>query len=95
MPKTTLPFDPAGYAPVADRIALFYDRHPTGRIVTHLVERGEVVVFKALVYRAADDAHPAATGWASERLGDGEINAVACVENTETSAIGQIGRAHV
>lgn len=89
MPKTKLPFDPGGYAPVADRIALFYQRHPTGRIMTEMVERSEVVVFKALVYRGADDALPAATGWASERVGDGEINAVACVENTETSAIGR------
>ena len=89
MPKTTLPFDTGAYAPVADRIALFYERHPTGRIITDLVERAEVVVFKALVYRAAGDALPAATGWASERVGDGEINAVACVENTETSAIGR------
>ena len=89
MPKTTLPFDSGAYAPVAERIALFYERHSTGRIVTELVERGVVVVFKALVYRAAEDISPAATGWASERVGDGEINAVACVENTETSAIGR------
>src|SRR5687768_8628953 len=89
MPKTTLPFDSGAYAPVADRIALFYERHPTGRIVTELVERGEVVVFRALVYRSAEDTSAAATGWASERVGDGEINAVACVENTETSAIGR------
>ena len=89
MPKSTLPYDPGGYAPVADRIALFYERHPAGRIITDLVERSEVVVFKALVYRTADDTLPAATGWASERVGDGEINAVACVENTETSAIGR------
>ena len=89
MAKTTLPFEPGAYAPVADRIALFYARHPTGRIITEMVERAEVVVFRALVYRAADDIHPAATGWASERVGDGEINAVACVENTETSAIGR------
>ncbi len=89
MPKTTLPFDSGAYAPVAERIALFYERHSTGRIVTELVERGVVVVFKALVYRAAEDMSPAATGWASERVGDGEINAVACVENTETSAIGR------
>ena len=89
MPKTTLTFEAGAYAPVADRIALFYERHPTGRIITELVERSEVVVFKALVYRGADDPLPAATGWASERVGDGEINAVACVENTETSAIGR------
>jgi hypothetical protein len=32
---------------------------------------------------------PAATGWASEREGDGDINTVACLENTETSAVGR------
>jgi hypothetical protein len=41
------------------------------------------------VYRAADDARPAATGWALEREGDGDVNVVACLENTETSAIGR------
>ena len=89
MPKTTLPFPPSAYAPVAERIALFYARHPEGRIVTELVERGDAIVFKALAYRNAGDPLPAATGWASERVNDGEINAVACLENTETSAIGR------
>ena len=89
MPKTTIPFTRGEYAPVAERIELFYERHPDGRIVTELVERGETVVFRALVYRDAREPLPAATGWASERVGDGEINAVACLENTETSAIGR------
>jgi hypothetical protein len=89
MPKMTTPFTRGDYAPVAERIALFYARHPEGRIVTELVERGEAIIFKALAYRTASDALPAATGWASERVGDGEINAVACLENTETSAIGR------
>ena len=89
MPKTTLPFTRGEYAPVAERIELFYARHPDGRIVTELVERGESVVFKALAYRTATETLPAATGWASERVGDGEINAVACLENAETSAIGR------
>ena len=89
MPKTTLPFTRGEYAPVAERIELFYGRHPDGRIVTELVERGDVIVFKALAYRSATEALPAATGWASERVGDGEINAVACLENAETSAIGR------
>ncbi len=89
MPKMTTPFARGDYAPVAERIALFYARHPQGRIETELVERGEAIVFKALAFRTATDPHPAATGWASERVGDGEINAVACLENTETSAIGR------
>lgn len=83
-------FDPAAYAPVAERIALFYGAFPRGRIVTELVSRTERdVVFRALVYRQSEDAEPAATGWAAEREGDGEVNAVACLENTETSAIGR------
>ena len=83
-------FDPAAYAPVAERISLFYDAFPSGRIVTELVSRTEHdVVFKALVYRVAEDREPAATGWAAEREGDGDVNEVACLENTETSAIGR------
>jgi len=78
------------YALVADRITLFYQRFPTGRIVTQLHSRSDAeITFRALVYRAADERRPAATGWASERRGEGEINQVACLENTETSAIGR------
>jgi hypothetical protein len=90
MPKTDLTFDPDGYAPVAHRIQQFYHRHPTGRIITHLVRRTNAeVVFRAEVFRMYEDPEPAATGWAVEREGDGEINTVACLENTETSAIGR------
>jgi hypothetical protein len=83
-------FDPARYAPVAERITHFYSAFPSGRIVTELVSRtaGEVV-FRASVYREPTDAGPAATGWASEREGDGDVNEVACLENTETSAVGR------
>src|SRR5690349_22208877 len=83
-------FDLATYAPVAERITLFYQLFPRGRIVTELVSRTERdVVFRALVYRDATDTEAAATGWAAEREGDGEINTYACLENTETSAIGR------
>jgi hypothetical protein len=90
VPKSDLSFNPAEYALVSERIALFYERYPLGRIVTELVSRTEEeVTFRAAVYRASDDREPASTGWASERFGDGEINVVACLENTETSAIGR------
>lgn len=90
MSKTGDDFQRDGYATVAERIRLFYDRHPGGRIVTELISRTDRdVVFKALVYRATTDAHPSATGWAVEREGDGDINVVACLENTETSAVGR------
>ena len=82
--------DLAAYALVADRITMFYERYPAGRIVTELVSRTErEVTFRASVFRGPDDVGPAATGWASEREGDGQINEVACLENTETSAVGR------
>jgi len=90
MSKSALPFDPNEYATVADRIALFYDRYPEGRILTELVSReNNEIMFKALVYRSPAETEPSATGWASERQGVGEINQVACLENTETSAVGR------
>lgn len=88
--KRDAQFDPDGYAPVADRIALFYERFPMGRVETHLVDRSDRgVVFRAAVYRDPGERRPAATGWAAEREGDGEVNTVACLENTETSAVGR------
>jgi hypothetical protein len=82
--------DLSDYALVADRITLFYERYPDGRIVTELHSRVDrEITFRAIVYRSAAEAVPAATGWASEREGDGEINRVACLENTETSAVGR------
>lgn len=90
MPKVSESADLNGYAPVAARICAFYERYPDGRIITQLREKSvDEVVFRALVFRYQSDSKPAATGWASERVGDGEINLVACLENTETSAIGR------
>lgn len=90
MAKADLPFDSTDYAPVAARITLFFERYPEGRIITELVSRShEEITFKATVYRSEKLDVPAGTGWASERVGDGDVNTVACLENTETSAIGR------
>ena len=90
MPKYELVTDAGEYAPVADRITLFYARHPTGRILTRLLSRTEhEITVQAFVFRSTEEERPAATGLASERIGDGDINTVACLENTETSAIGR------
>ena len=90
MSKSDSFFNPDQYATVAERIELFYSRFPEGRINTELVGRdnGEIT-FKALIYRTATESLAAATGWASEREGDGDVNTVACLENTETSAVGR------
>lgn len=93
MPASDAPTAPsylAEYAPVAERVRQFYERHPSGRIVTELVRKtAREVVFRAAVYRGPDDREPAATGWACEREGDGDVNTVACLENSETSAVGR------
>jgi hypothetical protein len=90
MAKSDFGFDPTAYAPVAERIRLFWESFPNGRITTRLISRTDQdVVFEARVYRSVDESKPAATGWAAEREGDGDVNSVACLENTETSAVGR------
>ena len=90
MPKYEVVSGGGEYAPVADRITLFYARFPTGRILTRLVSRTEhEITVQAYIYRSVDELRPAATGLAAERIGDGDVNTVACLENTETSAIGR------
>lgn len=90
MPKTNPTLQLSDYATVAERITLFYKSFPEGRIITRLISREDArLTFRAAVYRYASDASPAATGWASEREGDGDINVAACLENTETSAVGR------
>src|SRR6476659_7230860 len=90
VPKHELLFDVGEYAPVADRITLFYARFPTGRIITRLISRTRFeITVQAFVFRSLEEQRPSATGLASERIGDGDVNTVACLENTETSAIGR------
>ncbi len=90
MPKFNSTVRLEDYAPVADRIELFYKAFPKGRITTRLISReAREIIVKSFVYRHADDKFPAATGYAAEREGDGEVNTVACLENTETSAVGR------
>ena len=90
MPKTPQTWDASGYATVAERMQAFRAAHPEAEVVTelHTWENGRVT-FRAAIYRNANAARPAATGWASEREGDGEINTNACLENAETSAVGR------
>jgi hypothetical protein len=90
MPKYELVLNAGEYAPVADRITLFYSRYPSGRILTRLISQTErEITVQAYVFRSLTEARPSATGLASERVGDGDVNTVACLENTETSAIGR------
>src|SRR5690606_24561856 len=82
-------FDPKNYVDVAERIRAFYERYPDGSIQTEMVRlEGDMVVFRATVYRDREDQHPV-TGWAYEREGVGYVNRTSFIENCETSAIGR------
>lgn len=90
MPKPYALLQLDEYARVAERIELFYSKFPSGRITTKLLSSVDhEIVVKAFVYRHSEETLPSATGLASERFGDGEVNTHSCLENTETSAIGR------
>lgn len=90
MPNHSSGFNPSDYATVAQRVVAFRAAYPFGSIRTRLHSRvdGEIT-FVAEIFRRPEDTAPAATGWASERVGDGEINIAWCLENAETSAVGR------
>jgi hypothetical protein len=87
-------FQLGDYIEVKDRIALFYQQFPEGRLVTDRVEvwleiEPARVVVKALAYRTPDDPHPG-VGWSWMTLpGKTPYTNGSELENTETSAWGR------
>lgn len=82
----------ADYVPVSERLEQFYSDHPEGRILTAIIEHDAengFVLIRAEVYRAQDDALPAATGHAFENRSEGFVNKTSYIENCETSATGR------
>ena len=83
MPKYNL----NDYEEVKDRIPLFYERFPDGRIITEIVSENENhVTIKTSLYADQEQQRPLATGHAMEKPG-GVIKAF--TENCETSSIGR------
>ena len=83
MPKYNLD----NYEEVKDRIPLFYERFPDGRIITEIVSEDENhVTVKTSLYADQEQQRPLATGHAMEKPG-GVIKAF--TENCETSSIGR------
>jgi hypothetical protein len=77
------------YTTVAERIKLFRDMYPMGRILTFLVhEDANRVVFKAELYRDDEDQYPFSTGYARELTAERGVNRDFALENCETSAVG-------
>lgn len=78
------------YAPVADRLVLFWQDNPNGRIHTELVvDDGTRVMFRADIYRDIADPIPVTIGFAEEIRGSSNVNRTSALENCETSSIGR------
>ena len=85
-------FNPDEYITVHERIEKFYAKFPQGRIITTIIEHNEetgFILMRAEVYRAPDDALPAATGHAYELRSAGHVQAGSYVEVCETSSVGR------
>lgn len=82
-------FNLEDYTTVAERIKLFRQMFPMGRIITTLIhEDANRVVFKADLYRDDADERPFSTGYAREITAERGVNRDFALENCETSAIG-------
>lgn len=77
------------YTTVAERIKLFREMFPMGRILTFLVhEDATRVVFKSELYRDDEDQYPFSTGYARELTTERGVNRDFALENCETSSVG-------
>jgi len=78
------------YEPVEVRLEKFWKENPDGRIYTELLESTSTrfVVFSS-IYRTEADAHPWATGLASETIADKGMLSSSALEICETSSLGR------
>ena len=78
------------YQTVQERVEIFRQLHPTGRIVNEIVLINEKeVVMKSSVYLDVNDAHSVAVDFAQENVAAKGVNATSWVENCATSAAGR------
>jgi hypothetical protein len=82
-------FNLEDYTTVAERIKMFRQMNPMGRVLTYLVnDNSTYIVFKAELYRDDEDARPFSTGYAKEVISERGVNKDFALENCETSSIG-------
>lgn len=83
-------FDLSQYQTVQERIDLFWNSFPNGRLNLEIISMNDTqVVMKAEVYLDKADEFPAAVDYAEERIGTSPVNKVSFVENCATSAYGR------
>lgn len=78
------------YETVAQRLERFWTDHPSGRVFTDLIQSGAGYwIFRAQIFKKADDDYPVSVGHAHEVIGASQINKTSALEVCETSAVGR------
>lgn len=78
------------YQTVEERISLFWEKYPNGRILNEIVfDDGERVVIRSEVYTDKDDMRPTAVDYAEEVKATKGVNQTSRIENGCTSATGR------
>jgi hypothetical protein len=83
-------FNLSDYQSVQDRISIFWNLYPSGRIFCDLVRADEKeIIIKCSVWKDGNNQLPDATDFAQEPITATGINATSAVENCATSATGR------
>lgn len=78
------------YQSVEERIHLFWERYPNGRIINEIVfDDGERVVIRSEVFTDREDLRPTACDYAEELKSTKGVNQTSRIENGCTSATGR------
>jgi len=87
---TAMAYNLDNYETVETRLERFWEKYPTGRTQTQVLEKTESsILMIASIYAERNDLNPIATGIAEEIKSNSGVNRDAWVENCETSALGR------
>ena len=83
-------FNLSDYQTVQERVEIFRELFPAGRIINELITLDERnVVVKCSIYLDSESLHPVAIDYAQETIGSSNINKTSFLENCTTSATGR------
>ena len=83
---TAMAYNLDNYETVETRLERFWEKYPTGRTQTQVLEKTESsILMIASIYAERNDLNPIATGIAEEIKSNSGVNRDAWVENCETS----------
>jgi hypothetical protein len=78
------------YQTVQERVEIFRELYPNGRIINELITLDDRnVVVRCEIYLDSDAIHPVAVDYAQETIGSSNINKTSFLENCVTSATGR------